>query len=232
MPDESEKLPTDTGDVDDTTYQTVAEAYYTKKIAAPTAARLNSQNAYTIAAAVAAAVITAGAFAGLETEPLGVRIVGTLALLAWMVTAALFMRAVAAPYLRVESEPDKVFSRRAFVEAALANAKNEDATINGRQRQARWLAGIASLLTVTAVGLAIFLPSSSATENVTVRLDKADQESLSELCRQRMPTVVSGTTDPDSLDDGTIRFDPDPEECKTPGATTLQEKKTVYILEP
>ncbi|HEX5983536.1 MAG TPA: hypothetical protein VFY69_04950, partial [Solirubrobacterales bacterium] len=135
-------------EIEDTVYQTVADAYYRKAIETPTAARANSQNAYTIAAAVAAAVVTAGAFADLAGEPAGVRILGVCALLAWLITAGLFMYAVAAPYLRTEDEPNKVNTKFDFVLAAMTNARNEAATINHRQLYARSAATLASLLTV------------------------------------------------------------------------------------
>ncbi len=222
----------DDEEVDSAIYQTVAEAYYQKAIEAPDAARTNSQNAYTIAAAVAAAVITAGAFADLAAEPLGVKILGIAALLAWLLTAALFMYAVAAPYLRVKSEPEKVFAELAFVEAALTNAKNERDTVNQRQRYARLAATLASILTVLTVGLAIFLPAESTSKAITVNLSPADRERLSTLCEQEIPAVVEGTADSSSLDDGTISFDPEKEACRATGSTTLQEKKTVFLLAP
>ena len=232
--EELERPPSPAGgdEVDDAVYKTVADAYYRKAIEAPTAARANSQNAYTIAAAVAAAVITAGAFADLAGEPLGVRIVGAAALVAWLLTAGLFMYAVAAPHLRARTEPNRVFNELAFVEAALQSAKNERDTVNRRQLYARIAAALASLLTVTVVGLAIFLPSASTAERISVNLAPADRARLSALCKMPVPAVMSGVADSSSLDDGTIAFDPDEKQCATPGITTLQEKKTVFILAP
>lgn len=219
-------------EADSVAYQTVADAYYRKEIGAAAAARANSQNAYTIAAAVAAAVFAAGAFAGLKTEPTGVQIVGALALLAWLVAAGLFMRAVAAPYLRLPSEPREVTSELDFMKAALTNAKNEAETINKRQSAARWVAGAASALTLLAIGLVLFLSPANAAKDITVRLSPADQTRLSQLCGQRVPTVVDGTADPSTFDEEAITFDPATSECKAAGTTELQKKKTIYILSP
>jgi hypothetical protein len=224
--------PPEEHQVDSTAYETVADAYYRKAIGAAAAARTNSQSAYTIAAAVAAAVFTAGAFAGLKEEPLGVKIVGAAAFLAWLVAAGLFMRAVAAPYLRLSSEPREVTSELDFMKAALTNAKNETDTINGRQRAARMVSTVASFFTLLAVALVLFLSPASASQNISVRLSPPDQGHLSELCDQPVPTVMTGTADPSTFDEEAITFDPSASECKASGMTELRKKRTVYVLSP
>lgn len=216
--------------VDDTTYKTIADAYYRTKLEAPKAARSNSQNAYTIAAAVAAAVVAAGAFANLSSQPAGVQAVGVAALAVWLVTAGIFMWAVAAPYQAMGQ--NSVSSEIDFVNEALRRAKSETESINARQRYARFSAVLASLLTVVALGLALFLPAPSTTKKVVVKLSSAEQQSLSELCEEPLPTVVPGTADTKTIGDGTIEFDPAEKACKTPGSTSLQEKETVFLLGP
>jgi hypothetical protein len=218
--------------VDSTAYQSVADAYYRKEIGAAATARTNSQSAYAIAAAVAAAVFAAGAFADLKTEPIGVQIVGAGALVAWLLAAALFMRAVAAPDLRISSEPREVTSELDFMRAALTNAKNETETINKRQTQARLVAAVASFLTLLAIALVLFLSPPDPSKDITVRLSPADQTRLTTLCGKRVPKVINGSTDPSTFNEEAITIDPVPSQCKPSGSIELQKKKTVYILAP
>lgn len=231
-PDPPESDPVEEDEADSTAYETVADAYYRKEIGAAAAARTNSQSAYTIAAAVAAAVFTAGAFTGLKTEPLGVRIVGAAAFLAWLIAAGLFMRAVAAPYLRVADEPREVNSELEFMRAALGNAKNETETINQRQLQARLVAGAASFLTLLTIALVLFLAPPDPSKAISVQLGPVDQNRLSQLCNQKVPRVMEGSADPSTFDEEAITFDPVVSECKTPGSIEVRKKNTVYILAP
>ena len=210
--------------------ETVADAYYRKEMEAPTAARGRAQNAYAIAAAVAAAVITAGAFTDLSAEPLGVRLVGIGALLAWLLTAGLFMYAVSTRSIDI---PEKELpNSTAFVEAALRHAVKERETIDRRQSYAKTVAVVASALTVVAVALALFIPAPDSSREVILRLNHYDRAHLSEICGQKVTTVVTGTVDGGSLDDGTIAFDPDRTECRVSGTATLQETKTIFVVAP
>jgi hypothetical protein len=223
--------PPGRGEINSEVLKTVVGAYYGAKLEAPKAARTNAQNAYTIAAAVAAAVVAAGAFVDLSSRPTSVQILGAAALAVWLITAALFMWAVAAPS---EDASGLAGTNEAteFVKEAMRRAKNETAAINDRQFFARISAGAASVLTVAALALGLFLPPASTTKDVTVRLDPAEQASLTELCGKSVPTVVSGTTDTKDDGDGTIEFDPEENACKMTGTTSLQEKRTLFILDP
>ena len=223
--------PPPKGKADTTAYNSVADAFYRKEIGAPAAARVNSQNAYTIAAAAAAALVAAGAFGNLETKPLSVQIVGAAALFAWLLTAGLFMYAVAAPSQRMDSGKTTVDSELAFMKEALKKANAETDGINERQAIARFAAAGASVLTIIAICLALFL-NSDHTREITLNLGAGDRARLSALCGEQVPAVVHGTADTTSLKDGTVEFDPDEEQCKTPGSATLQEEKTVYVLAP
>lgn len=232
MPETPEHpTPKQKGKADITAYNSVADAFYRKEIGAPAAARINSQNAYTIAAAAAAALVAAGAFGNLESKPLSVQIFGAAALFAWLLTAGLFMYAIAAPSQRMSSGKTVVTSELEFMNEALKKANAETDGINDRQGLARLAAGGASILTVVAICLALFL-SPSSTREISVALGAGDRARLSALCDQPVPAVMDGTADTGSLEDGTIEFDPDQDECATPGSATLQEEKTLFILAP
>jgi hypothetical protein len=226
-----QQTPTPKGKADTTAYNSVADAFYRKEIGAPAAARINSQNAYTIAAAAAAALVAAGAFGNLESKPLSVQIFGALALFAWLLTAALFMYAIAAPSQRIDSAKTRVHSELEFMNEALKKANAETDGINNRQALARLAAGGASIATLVAISLALFL-SPSSTRGITVDLSAGDRARLTALCDQPVPAVMDGTANAGALADGTVEFDPDQGQCETPGSVTLQEEKTVYILAP
>jgi len=208
----------------------VTDAYYRRAIDAPSAARNRAQAAYVIAGAVATAVVTAGAFVNLADRPTAVQITGLAAFVVWIVTAGLFMYAVAAPHVTL-SGPKEVFGPTAFISAALKGAREERDAIDRRQLVARASAGLASALTVAAVVLTVFVPPNSSLVDGTVRLDSANRLALSALCGSRLSLTVTGSIDESSLGDGTIRFEPSPEECGHGGTTMLPEDETAYLLE-
>jgi hypothetical protein len=210
--------------------QVVTDAYYRRAIDAPNAARGRAQAAYVIAGAVATAVVTAGAFTNLADRPVVVQIAGLAAFVAWIVSAGLFMYAVAAPHIRL-SGPGEVFGPAAFIAAAMKAAAEERNAVDHRQLLARIAAAVASALTVVVVALAVFIQPPSDSAMGRVRLDPADRLSLSALCGSRLPTLVQGTIDKSSLGDGTVNFVPSARQCRNSGDTSLDEDRTPYILE-
>lgn len=214
-------------EVDDAAYLAVADAYYRKAIDAPEAARRRAQGAYAIAGAVAAAVVTAGAFGDLAGRPLSVRLLGAMALIAWIATAALFMRAVAAPFKSLRKE---LFSKLDFVNEVMGKAESEREAVDDRQLLARSAAALASFLTVAVVALALFLPAASDAKAGMVDLSPGEQKSLSALCGEPVPEVMTGEIDEGSSGDDTLSFDPAAKLCDAEGDVTLQKKKTVWIV--
>jgi hypothetical protein len=210
--------------------QVVTDAYYRRAIDAPNTARSRAQAAYVIAGAVATAVVTAGAFTSLGNRPVVVQILGLCAFVAWIVTAGLFMYAVAAPHVRL-SGPQEVFGPAAFVAAAMKGAADERNAIDRRQLFARYSAGIASTFTIAAVALTIFVGQPTDYAKARVRLTHGEQRSLSALCDKKLSLEVEGMIDLNSLDDGTVNFVPSPTECGRGGTTSLQEESTPYLLE-
>jgi hypothetical protein len=61
----------------------VVNAYYPRALAVPDAARSRAQAAYTIASAIAAALVAAGVFGNLDQRPELVQGLGVAALVGW-----------------------------------------------------------------------------------------------------------------------------------------------------
>ncbi|HEX3042132.1 MAG TPA: hypothetical protein VHP56_08615 [Solirubrobacterales bacterium] len=166
----------------------------------------------------------------MREQPDSVGALAACALAGWVLAAALFMYAVAAPYESPERRSE-VYGSKAFIQKAIDSAEEERDTIDRRRLRAQWAALLASVLTVAAIVLATFLPHPSEFEKANVTLGRAERTRLSRLCGHRLTPVISGEIDIGSLDDGTIRFEPSNRQCIRDGATSLKEAETSYLLE-
>lgn len=150
----------------------VVTAYYPRALGAPDTARSRAQAGYTVASAVAAALIAAGVLSGIDKRPVLVQGLGLTALVLWMITALLFMWAVSAPVRVVEGDQP---TADAFVTTALSNAKLERDEVDKRQRAARIASVAAVLLTLAAFVTALLLPSDLASPSISVNWSRSDK---------------------------------------------------------
>jgi hypothetical protein len=141
--------------IPDDVRKTVVDAYYRSAFAAPEAARNRAQAAYTIASAVAAALIAAGAFADFPERPTWEKVFGALSLAVWVLAAFLFMYAVATPY-RDPDSGKSVIGAQEFIKHVGANTRAERNLIVERQRRAMWAVVVAALLTGLTTGIGLF----------------------------------------------------------------------------
>ena len=108
----------------------VSGAFYPRALAAADTARTRAQSGYTIASAVAAALVAAGILTDICDQQLPIQVLALLSIAAWVVTAILFMWSVAVP---VElALPAVLPSADAFVDAVLGNARTERDELNKR----------------------------------------------------------------------------------------------------
>lgn len=218
---------------DEDVHKTLVDAYYRRVVDAPEAARRRAQNAYAVTGATAAGVATVGAFSDLEAQHLAVQIVGPLALVAWLATAALYMWAVASPY-DDPREKTIVEGPNAFRDAVMDGAKSERDEIDRRQAIARGAAIAAVVLTLGVALLTLILPAQSAFRDATLRLEPSAVAALSELCERELPPVLyAPLVDPGSLADASINVKFPAHTCRQGEVTTsLQKDEVAYLLAP
>ena len=102
-------------------------AYYQDVLTRPAQARSRAQAAYTVAAAIATALITAGIFSDFKEADRPVKILGVVAVTLWACTALAFMFAVGQPVKRAYAKPN----RPNLVDEILADAKSEADEVDG-----------------------------------------------------------------------------------------------------
>jgi hypothetical protein len=194
-------IPTDVRDA-------VVRAYYPRALAVPDGARSRAQAAYGIAAAIAAALVTAGVFGDLDKRPGLVQAIGILALVAWLVAAGLYLAAVSLPFVPATATQR---STQAFVTAAVDAAQTERDRVDHWQKKAGVASGVAALLTVVAfVAALVDTPTDSKAATVTLG-DKA-KAAVAAACGN-VPDLVTGSVSADGLEKEFVQIKVDKGVC-------------------
>jgi len=181
-------IPTDVRDA-------VVGAYYPRALAIPDAARTRAQAGYAIASAIAAALVAAGVFGGLDERTGVVQALGLAALVAWLTAAGLYQVAVSAPFIEARPTQNTV---QEFVFAALDAARAERERIDRWQERARVVGWIAAGLTVAALVSAL-LHTPSTMSSGTLTLTPVGAQVVGTVCGGRS-AKIAGELDPDSLE--------------------------------
>jgi len=189
----------------------VVKAYYPAIVSAGDAARTRAQTAYTIASAVATAIVAAGIFGDIAQRPTFVKVLGALALAAWLLTAGLFMHAVAG---RIDPVVDgEQLDVSAFVRAVITNARHERRVVVRRSATAMLAGSAAMALTLAAVVLAWLLPAPTEHVHGRVALSPAGAVQVQRLCGTRPDGGIGGWYDPSKLADDVVAIDVDADDC-------------------
>jgi hypothetical protein len=151
----------------------VVSAYYPRALASPDSARSRAQAGYTIASAIAAALVAAGVLSEIDSQPGVIQILGLGALTLWMATAWLYMSAVSVPVRVIEGLQ---LTEDEFVGTALSNAKIERDEVDRRQRRARWVSFAAVLLTLATFVAAVRFPTAFESPSTSIEWSRTDRE--------------------------------------------------------
>ncbi len=173
----------------------VIDAYYPEYVHRASAARARAQGAYTIAGAVAAAIVAAGVAGDIAAASWPVQALGVMALAAWLITAWLFIQAVAVP---VERPSGQTSDPATFVKNVLEWVNCEQKTIENWLRRAFWSTLVALALTFTSVVIALAVPRPSSEVHGRLSLTSAGRSAIAALCG-RSPDTVAGSVDPATL---------------------------------
>jgi hypothetical protein len=151
----------------------IVAAYYPRALSSPDAARSRAQAGYTIASAIAAALVAAGVLGDVESQGAVVQALGLSAIILWMTSAWLYMLAVAVPVRLVEGLR---LTEDAFVDTTLSNAKAERDEVDLRQGRARLASFGAVLLTVVAFAAALYIPPEGGVPHSVIVWSRADKQ--------------------------------------------------------
>jgi len=203
-------------------------------VAAGSTARARAQNAYAVAAAIATALVAAGAFTGITDRSWWVKIFGFLAVMAWIATALIFMHAIGGRVreryrgegpLTVEmlGATELTPASAASVEAVLANARQEADAVSSTIGKGWICACVASVLTLTTFAMVGKLDNHGAGAHVArIALSKQGQAALAAACPlRRTPdqlAMIIGRLNFDSLKGGFAKFTVAPNECRPASA--------------
>lgn len=174
----------------------IVDAYYPAALKKADDARGRAQNGYTIAGAVAAAIVAAGVFGDIGEEQDVVQGLGVAALVLWLAAAVLFMWAVAArvslPTSQVADDAD------AFVTAVIDRAQSEQERIEDRINRALGATVLAIVVTLVALIMALTTSASAASVKGTLVLTPAGSTTVGRVCGGA-PATVTVSTDPSGL---------------------------------
>lgn len=204
----------------------IANAYYPREIASADAARGRAQSAYAIASAIAALLLGAGLLVNLADSPVVVRLLGSVALVAWVGSAFLYLQAVASPIDLGGATAHK--GSYNFVNFVLHRIGNERAEIDRRLVLANRVSVVALLLTVIAFIAGLFWVSADE-ERVTMIVDDDGARLVDQLCGLESNTV-DGVVAVEALSQDLVRIDVSAGDCGDRDVTLFLPKSSVVAL--
>jgi hypothetical protein len=205
----------------------VVDAYYSRGIAVVDRAREAAQRGYTIASAIAAALVAAGVFADLAARPWLVKLLGLAALGSWLIVAVMFIAAVALP--AAEGRDPDTSSGEGFVEMVARRTQEELEIVKRRLARAFWATCGAIVVTATALAVATFDVVDQPAEWARIAVTKQGEVALASLCELPVGDI-DARVDPDSLDDDIVKLEIPAGKCNAE-ETTVRVPKAVIVAE-
>lgn len=203
----------------------VAAAYYPAAVQEASAARARAQNGYVVAAAIASAIVAAGVFGNVTSEPDLVLVCGLGSLVIWLTAALFFLWAVAGATAPIASS--SAGDAGAFVKAVLGSVRTDRRAIDGRLLKALVATLTAIVLTVLTVVLAVVVDDDNVVEGSLV-LTTSGRDAIQEACLDSA-SVVDGRIDPETLGDPKVKFRLTSDCRSDHGPTTIWLKKDAII---
>jgi len=203
----------------------VVPEFYKGVVGWADAARAQALGANGIASVVAVALIGTAVLGRLELQPSWVRALGLTAVILWIVTAGLFIYAVAVPASLAPA--GEVQGTDAFVAAVLTQVKAERDEVRRRARWAVRTSAMAALLTVGSLAAIVFYPTEIVHGEVVVT--GAEAKAAREVCPSAS-TDIRGQIEASSLNGDFVTIRPDAGVCGDPGEV-LRIPRTTILAE-
>ena len=200
--------------------KTVVEAYYQRGVEAADRERDRAERGYTIASAVAGALVAAGVFGDFEDKPNVVKALGLSALFVWVVVALLYVWAVAVPTSDLPRPASGGWNTPGeFMAAVSMQVKKDRDDIRSRARAAVLTTIGAVLLTFAALITGV-TQRTNTTQAATVSLDPKALQALAPICKPTNSTL-SGNIDPHALEKDFVTITVAAGSCQGQGAEAL-----------
>lgn len=208
----------------------VVKAYYPAVVSSADTARGHAQTAYTIASAVAAAIVAAGVFGGIDDASGLVKVLALASVLSWLIAAGGFMSAVAGAITAPNTGTKSTLS--AFVTAVIENARHERRTVVKRAGLAMLVAALAMVLTVGTVAAAWLEDEPDPDVHGTFRLTRSGAAQLTALCGAEPRGVINASVDPGSFasKDEFVALDLDAADCGGTARTLRVRRRGVVAF--
>jgi hypothetical protein len=188
----------------------IGTAYYARAVAAADQARTRAQNGFAIASFLAGGLVGASLLSTLTPVSAVARIIGACALAAWIVTAALYAKAIAEPVELVSGEDQK--TPEGFVKKVLENAADERDRVDARGHTAHSASLVAAAITAATVIVGLLVHRTEATEAASVVISQRGAAAFQALCGTSA-TLVRGKLDIASLSGEFVKLRPDSPRC-------------------
>lgn len=179
--------------------KTIAAAVYPAMLNEPVTVRTRAQAAYTIASAIAAALVTGGAVAHIQDFGFWIELLGALAVAAWLVTAGLFIN-ISRRVRKIPRAEGGALTIPQFVSQSLAVAVNEADDLEKQLTHAAYGTYVALALTGLALAGALVQAPEPDRPVSTIRLTPYGVEAVKAQC-PNANAALTGTLHPETLDD-------------------------------
>jgi hypothetical protein len=215
-------------EVDPVVVKAVAEAYYSRGLAVNDRVREGAQRGYTIASAIAAALVAAGVFAHLSDRPIPVQAFGLVGLLFWLAAAVAFIWVVGMP---VSTKRDKGWDTDAkFVDGVAESTERDLKKLHRRLIVALAATVVATALTIGSLAWATADPGGAKPERAIIALSPKGDAALKSVCSGPIGTI-EGTIDPDDLSNDSVPVTLPPGECQKGSIEVRLPKATISVVE-
>ncbi|MFK0172373.1 hypothetical protein ACIQU5_26595 [Streptomyces sp. NPDC090306] len=195
------------------------EAYYSERVRSGSGARIRAQAAQSTVTLFAGGIVAALTFTQLADSPPVTRWAGVAAVALWLLSAVLYLRAVAQPVSSLASG-DRARDRLDLLDKVLRRADYEASQVDRRQRHANVAVCAALVASVVTFALATFVEPETETARGVVVVSPSFAEQSRALC-PRAAARIAGRIDEASVGSPFLRVTVSGRECG-PGSTDIQ----------
>jgi hypothetical protein len=194
--------------------KTVVENYYKRGVEAADRERDRAERGYTIASAIAAALVAAGVFGHLDEKSDLVKALGLAALFAWVCAAMLFVWAVSAPTAELAKPAGGGWTTAGeFMAAVSSQAERDRNEIRRRARTATLTTLVAIAITFAAFSFGVTEKAGPGPQHAMIGLSLEGRRALVTVCTTGLPTQITGMVDVGSLEENVVAIKLDPNVC-------------------
>jgi hypothetical protein len=193
--------------------EAAAAAYYQHSALAASGARERAQTAFTMTSAVAAGFTALGVFTGISSDPTLVQTLAVLAVIAWLLSSALYLYAAVGEYWAKDEQPEKSIARtpEAFIDTVYDDIRGERDAVYDRLRRAVLVSFFALAFTGMTVASAVF-DKPTDDPHATIELTSGGIKAIKAACGSLSP-LNDLRVERSTLDHDVIIIDPPEKSC-------------------